>query len=151
MFQIELKEKGVQPVLFVRTVTEISLLPTVVEETQKRISKYIKEAGGKAIDIPYSRYHKNDNIEVDVEIGIPIAAKLPGKGEIRSTVIPAGKYVVARYSGPFKTMDRAYGGILKWIYEEDLKPTSPYFGYFYESDETIPKFELTAKIIVPVE
>lgn len=151
MFQIEVKEKGAQPVLFVRTVTEISLLHTIVEETEKRIKKYIKEAGGKAIDIPYSRYHKNDQTEVDIEIGIPVSSKIPGKGEIRSMVIPEGKYVVARYTGPYKEMDRAYEGILRWIYEEDLKPTGPYYGYFYESDETIPKFELTAKLIVPVE
>lgn len=150
MFQIELTEKKEQPVLFIRTVTDINKLLEVTEEAQNKINKYIKESGGKAIDVPYSRYHKTTQTEVDLEIGIPVASSLPGKGEIESGIIPAGKYVVAKYSGLLKDMDKTHDGILKWIYEEDLKPTGPYFGYTYEVDDTNPEIEISTKIIVPV-
>lgn len=152
MFEISLQEKKAQPIIFIRTTTPLDMLPKLLEDTSLKIKRYIKENGATATDVPYTRYH--DGLlgnDVDVEIGVPVSKEIPGSGDLRSSVLPAGKYVSAMYKGDPDELEKAYDGILKWIDEADLKPAGAYFEYYYVEDENAPLEEFTAKIVVPVE
>ncbi len=152
MFEIALEVKKAQPVVFIRTRTQIDKLPELLEETSTKINRFIKENGAKATDVLYTRYHDGSMVgnEVDVEIGMPVSKELQGVGEIKCSVIPEGKYVAATYKGDPDELEKAYDGILKWIDEADLTPSGAYFEYYYGEDENAPAEEFTAKIVVPV-
>jgi effector-binding domain-containing protein len=150
MFEISLQEKKAQPVIFIRTKTQIDMLPKLLEETTMKIMRYLKENGVTASDVLYTRYHDGQlNNDVDVEIGMPVSKEVQGIGDLRGSVIPAGKYVVATYKGDPDELENTYSGILKWIDEADLKPTGAYFEYYY--GEEVDSEEFRAKIVVPVE
>ncbi|MBP1745279.1 MAG: transcription activator, effector binding protein [Firmicutes bacterium] len=151
MFEISLQEKKAQPVIFIRTKTQIDMLPKLLEETSVKIKRYLKEAGVMGTDVLYTRYHDGQQIgnDLDVEIGMPISQEVQGIGELRGSVIPAGKYVVATYTGDPDELEKTYDGILKWIDEADLKPSGAYFEYYYGEEENVPE-EFKAKIVVPV-
>lgn len=150
MFEISLQEKKAQPVIFMRTKIQIDMLPKLLEETSAKIKRYLKESGVTASDVLYTRYH--DGLlgnDVDVEIGMPVSKEVQGIGELRSSVLPAGKYVYATYKGDPDELEKAYDGILKWIDEADLKPAGAYFEYYYGEEGDSEEFR--AKIVVPVE
>jgi effector-binding domain-containing protein len=156
MFEISLQEKKPQPVVFIRTKVQIDMLPKLLEETDEKIKRYLKDNRITATDTLYTRYHNAqpgiDVIDViDVEIGVPVSMEVQGNSELRSSVIPAGRYVTAMYKGDPDELETAYEGILKWIYEADLKPAGAYFEYYYGEDEDTPIEDFIAKIVVPVE
>jgi effector-binding domain-containing protein len=156
MFEISLQEKKPQPVVFIRTKVQIDMLPKLLEETDEKIKRYLKDNRITATDTLYTRYHNAqpgiDVIDViDVEIGVPVSMEVQGNSELRSSVIPAGRYVTAMYKGDPDELETAYEGILKWIYEADLKPAGAYFEYYYGEDENTPIEDFIAKIVVPVE
>ena len=150
MFEISLQEKTAQPVIFIRTKIQIDMLPNLLEETTLKIMRYLKENGVKASDVLYTRYHDGQlNNELDVEIGMPVSKEVQGIGDLKGSVIPTGKYVVATYKGDPDELENTYRGILKWIDEADLKPTGAYFEYYYGEENDSEEFR--AKIVVPVE
>jgi effector-binding domain-containing protein len=156
MFEISLQEKKPQPVVFIRAKVQIDMLPKLLEETDEKIKRYLKDNRITATDTLYTRYHNAqpgiDVIDViDVEIGVPVSMEVQGNSELRSSVIPAGRYVTAMYKGDPDELETAYEGILKWIYEADLKPAGAYFEYYYGEDENTPIEDFIAKIVVPVE
>jgi effector-binding domain-containing protein len=156
MFEISLQEKKPQPVVFIRAKVQIDMLPKLLEETDEKIKRYLKDNRITATDTLYTRYHNAqpgiDVIDViDVEIGVPVSMEVQGNSELRSSVIPAGRYVTAMYKGDPDELETAYEGILKWIYEADLKPAGAYFEYYYGEDEDTPIEDFIAKIVVPVE
>ncbi len=150
MFEISLQEKKAQPVIFIRTKTQIDTLPKLLEETTMKIMRYLKENGVSASDALYTRYHDGQlNNEIDVEIGMPVSKEVQGIGDLRGSVIPEGKYVIATYKGDPDELENTYNGILKWIDEADLKPTGAYFEYYYGEEGDSEEFR--AKIVVPVK
>jgi len=162
MFEISLQEKKAQPVVFIRTKVQIDMLPKLLEETDEKIKRYLKDTGIKATDTLYTRYHNalpgidvngvNDvNDIIDLEIGVPVSTEVQGNSELKSSVVPAGRYVTAMYKGDPDELETAYEGILKWIYEADLKPAGAYFEYYYGENEDTPVEDFIAKIVVPVE
>jgi len=156
MFEISLQEKKAQPVVFIRTKVQIDMLPKLLDETNEKIKRYLKENRVTATDTLYTRYHNAlpgvDAADgIDVEIGVPVSMEVQGNSELRSSVVPAGKYVTAMYKGDPDELEKAYEGILKWIDEADLKPAGAYFEYYYGEDEDAPIEDFKAKIVVPVE
>jgi effector-binding domain-containing protein len=159
MFEISLQEKKAQPVVFIRAKVQIDMLPKLLEETDEKIKRYLKDIGVKATDTLYTRYHNalpgidviDVNEVIDVEIGVPVSTEVQGNSELKSSIVPAGRYVTAMYKGDPDELETAYEGILKWIYEADLKPAGAYFEYYYGEDEETPVEDFVAKIVVPVE
>lgn len=156
MFEISMQEKKAQPVVFIRAKVQIDMLPKLLEETDEKIKRYLKETGVKATDTLYTRYHNalpgiDVNEVIDVEIGVPVSTEVQGNSELKSSIVPAGRYVTAMYKGDPDELETAYEGILKWIYEADLKPAGAYFEYYYGEDEETPVEDFVAKIVVPVE
>jgi len=151
MFKIELHEQNSQPVLSIKTKTTMEQLPKIIGENYKKIMDYLNELGEHPSDAPFTAYHNLDMQALDVEMGFPVSKQLPGRGEIISGEIPAGKIVSAMYMGPYSGIEKTYEGIFKWISEEDLKPTGVYFEYYMNSPDEVPENELLTKIVIPVK
>lgn len=98
---IELREQGAQPVLFIRKRTSLEGLSLLIGESYGKIAAYLEELGQQLEDMPYTAYYSLDMQDMDVEMGFPVARPLPGKGEIEAGEVPAGRYVICMYQGVF--------------------------------------------------
>lgn len=56
-----------------------------------------------------------DMENLEVEIGFPISADLPGRGDIVRGSIPEGLYVFSVYMGPYSQMQVKYGEMAEWV------------------------------------
>ncbi|RYD03612.1 hypothetical protein N752_18740 [Desulforamulus aquiferis] len=89
-YKFELNEQQAQPVLSMRTRTAVGNLPQELGKAYHTIINYLNELGEKPFEAPFAAYYNMDMEDLDVEMGFPVAKPLPGKGEIKSSEIPAG-------------------------------------------------------------
>ncbi len=82
--------------------------------------------------------------EMDIEVGAPIATPLPGEGQVKSGLLPAGRYASLIYIGLGLAANKA---LLEWIRANKLQldkwtdPKGDAFGCRYEAYLTDPKVE----------
>jgi len=87
-YDCELVDQPAQPALSIRTTTSIKELPNELGRAYGEIGQYMGEIGAQPAGAPYAAYFTFEMESMDIEIGFPIASRLPGKGKIQSTEIP---------------------------------------------------------------
>jgi effector-binding domain-containing protein len=76
-----------------------SLLPPLNRE----VGAWLANKGMKPSGAPIIRYLTTDMTrKLDIEVGWLVAAAVPGDDRITAGVIPAGRYAVLTYTGPYK-------------------------------------------------
>jgi hypothetical protein len=67
------------------------------------------------VDAPFFKYNSvGDDGQIDLEWGAPVPPGLVGDKLVHTGTLPAGRYVTAMYTGPFR-------GLLNWIAVSDLE------------------------------
>lgn len=150
-FVIEMVETQEQPTLVLKTVTPVSELPKILGKAFMDIVTHIMELGEQPVGPAFVGYFNMDMERLELEIGFPVSKALPGKGDIVSGSIPAGKQVSRMYKGPYMEMPPAYEEIQKWIKDNGYKPLGPVYEHYYNSPEEVPESELLTKIVFLVE
>ena len=136
----EVKEQKVQHSLSIRKTTSVQNLPEVLGESYMKIMQYMGEIGEFPTGAPYTAYFNMDMQNLEVEIGFPVATKLPEKGSIKPSEIPAGKYASCLYTGPYNEIESAYKTLTKWIDDNGYEPSGiAYEFYLNDPGETSPE------------
>jgi effector-binding domain-containing protein len=93
----------------------------------------------------FLRYHVIDMAgEMDVEVGVPVAAPLRGEGRVKPGLLPAGRYASLIYVGLGLAANKA---LQEWAHAKNLQldkwadPKGDAFGCRYEAYLTDPKVE----------
>ena len=84
-YKCELLEQETQPTLTIRTKSTVQNLPEVLGKSYQKIMQYLGELGEQATGAPFTAYFNLDIQNLDVEIGFPVAKKLPNKDDIKAT------------------------------------------------------------------
>lgn len=150
-YNIELKEKGVQPVLAIRKTTSVGELPKEIGKAYGSIMQYMNELGEQPAEAPYTAYYNLDMEHLDVEMGFPVLKKLAGRGEIIAAEIPAGRFVECTYKGPYAGMEPVYEDMNKWIAEKGYEATGTAYEVYYNSPGEVPESELLTRIMLPLK
>lgn len=150
-YQFELIDEKEQPVLSMRTRTSVDKLPQELGKAYGAIVRYIEEIGEKTEGPAFAAYYNMDMNDLDVEMGFLVPKPIPGKGEIRANVIPAGKQAVYLYKGPYAEMEPAYNALTAWIAEKGYVPTGVSYEFYYNSPMEVPESELLTKIMFPLK
>lgn len=150
-YKFELTEQPTQPVLSIRTRTAVGNLPQEIGKAYQAIIQYLNEIGEKPSDVPFAVYYNMDMDDLDVEMGFPVSGPLAGKGEIKSSEIPAGKQISCLYKGPYSQMEPVYNAMMQWINENGYTPTGVSYEFYYNSPAEVPESELLTKIVFPLK
>ena len=143
----EVKDQSALPVLSIRTRTPVENLPQVLGQGYAAIAQYLGELGQQPAGPPFAGYFNMDMQDLDIEIGFPIARKLPEKGEIKISEIPSGKAATCLYTGPYSDIEPAYNALSRWISDNGHESTGVvYEFYLNDPDETSPD-ELKTQIL----
>jgi len=70
---------------------------------------------------PFFRYHLVDmEVELDVEVGVPLADPIGGDGEVNAGILPAGRYACLTQVGHPDRLIEVTQGLLAWGDEHDI-------------------------------
>ena len=111
-----------QPYVAIRTKVPIpfgALLPPMWDEVHAwLVSRNLAAAGA-----PFIRYLTTDmETRLDIEVGFPVAAAVTGDGRISAGILPAGRYAVLEYTGPYEGdgVFKANVAMMEWAKEKDI-------------------------------
>lgn len=149
--ECEVIEQSPQPVLSIRTRTVVQNLPQLIGEAYGKIAQYLYELGAQPAGEPFVGYFNLDMQDLDVEIGFPVAAELPGKGEIQSSEFPGGKHAQCVYTGPYQEMAPAYDAMNAWLQEHHYEVTGVSYEFYLNSPQEVPLEQLQTKIMFPLK
>jgi effector-binding domain-containing protein len=150
-YKIDFVEKSSQPVLSIRTRTSVGNLPKEIGRAYAAIIQYLNEIGEQPLDAPFTAYYNLDMEDLDVEMGFPVSKPLPGKEEIMSGEVPAGRQVCSMFKGPYSQMVPLYNAMNKWISDKGYTAVGTAYEYYYNSPTDVPESELLTKVVLPLK
>jgi effector-binding domain-containing protein len=150
-YEIKLLELPDQHVLTMRTVTAVENLPAFLGKAYKAVMDHMVSLGDNPTGMPFCAYYNMDMKALDVEAGFPIAKALPEKGEVKSTVIPGGKFVSTIHRGPYDSVGPAYDALLEWAEAQGYEPTGVAYEYYLNDPNADPSIVAETEIRYPLK
>ncbi len=149
--QVELKDEPAQPVLSTRTRAAVDQMPMLLGKVYGEIMQYLGGLGEPPAGPPFVAYYNLDMQNLDIEVGFPVAKRLPGKGDIQAGEIPAGKFASYLYVGPYAECGPAYEVVHKFIADNGYTPTGVAYEYYLNDPSAIPHEEPQTLIVLAVK
>ena len=134
--------------LSIRTQSAVQNLGAVIGPTFGKIAGYLSELGISLTGDPFIGHFNTDMENLDLEIGILLEEKVPDKGDVKMSEIPAGKYAVTIHRGSYNELKNANMMLNKWIEDNNYVSTNIGFEFYLNEPGTVPEEELETKIIV---
>lgn len=148
--RFEIIKKPKQPVLSVKTTTNVEKLPILIGEIYGKIEEYLTENNEFPSDVPFVRYLNMDMNNLKVEIGIPVYKELKGNDEIESSFLPEMKAVYSMFRGPYNQLEPFYNEMIEFINENKLTPDMTTIEYYYNDPEDVDESELITSVLMPI-
>lgn len=145
----EILQKAAQPALTIRTTTRVEDLPALIGASYGKLSSYLKEMGESLAYVPYVAYYNMDMQHLDVEMGFPVAHALEGRGDIQAGSIPAGKYVICMFRGPYNEVEPVYNEMNAWMKDRGYVPSGTAYEHYYNGPG-FPESEMLTMIAMPL-
>jgi AraC family transcriptional regulator len=124
-YSIETKELSSQPALVIRRRINRSELAATLGALYGRIFQYSQQSGAALAGPPFTRYLEWGPGLIHIEAGMPVAAAVPGNGEIAADALPSGPVAFATHAGPYETLNEAHAAVEIWIAAQGLAPAGP--------------------------
>jgi len=150
---IEMLKQPEQPILYIRTKTDMAGLPDVIGGGFTKISSYLKELDEMLTDLPFVAYPGYDSMDennIEVIVGFHIAKLLPEKEDIKSMMLPERKVIFSMYRGKYEDMAPLYIEIAQWIKDNGYEGTGTSYEYYYNGPNT-PEEDLLTRIVMPLK
>jgi effector-binding domain-containing protein len=148
---VELNETKEQAVISIRKTTSVGQLQQELGQAFMLVTQYLAELGESPAGSVFACYYNMDMEHLDVEMGIPVAKALAGKGEIKAGCIPAGKQVSAVHKGAYTQMEGLYNVMAEWMKAKDLTPTGVVYEFYLNSPMEVPESELLTRVVFLVK
>jgi effector-binding domain-containing protein len=141
----KIDERREQPYMGIRIQTPMKGMSKVISKIFKEMHRWEIEQSVEPVGPPFLRYHVIDMAgEMDIEVGTPVAAILPGNGRVNPGVIPAGRYASLVYTGSGYTGNKT---LVEWAKANGIfwdrwdDPKGDAFRSRYETYLTDPQIE----------
>jgi effector-binding domain-containing protein len=96
----KVEQRAEQRYMGIRTQVPHTKFPEIIPQCLGELFAWLGARGVPPAGAPFMRYYVIDMAgNMDVELGVPIAAAMPGEGRIASGAIPAGRYASLVYTG----------------------------------------------------
>lgn len=116
----EIVERAEQPYAAVRGTVTLETFGEIADRLPELIGSLLQR-GVELAGAPFFRYTLIDmQAQLEVEAGVPIAAVLPGDGDMFGDVLPAGRYVSLTHVGHPDELLEVTGRLREWAAEQGL-------------------------------
>jgi effector-binding domain-containing protein len=149
--ECNVREQPAQPILAIRLTTAVEQLPQEMGRAFGAIAAYLSEVSQAPAGPPYAAYYNMDMQHLDVEMGFPTAARLPGRGEIVSGEIAGGRKASCVHVGPYDKMNVAYDALTRFVQERGDTPTGVAYEFYLNDPTQTPAAELQTLVVFPLK
>jgi GyrI-like small molecule binding domain len=107
MTEPQIQQRDALPYLAIRSEVTNGI-PAVVDRTFPRLFAWLGRHGVEPAGPPFIRYLEVDHNgePLEIEVAAPVATGAPeGDGQVRAGTLPAGRYVTALHTGPYRHDD----------------------------------------------
>ena len=129
----------------VRQVARMDELSTVFPAAYERVSAASGAAGGQLVGPAYARYFGMPRDTVDVEIGFGVAGPIDVPGLV-VTQNPAFKAAIGTHVGPYAALPDAYGELMTWIGDQQVRTTDEMFEFYDSMPDELPESTVTRMV-----
>ena len=150
-YEIKLLEMTDQPTLVMRSIMPVGKLPEFFGKAYGGIISYLTEIGDYPAGMPFAAYHNLDMNAMDVEAGFPVARNLEGKGDIRSSLIPGGKFLSTLHIGSYDSLKPAYDAWHNGLSIITLVPTGVAYEYYLNDPSADPSISPETEVRFPLK
>jgi effector-binding domain-containing protein len=137
--------------LVVRTSTPVEKLSEVMGSSYGEIMQVMGSSGAQPAGAPFAMYHNMDMSNLDVEIGFPVAAAVPGSGRVKAGKLPGGRAAVTLHVGPYGKIGEAYDRLTAFVKEKGLNPESFCYEFYLNDPAETPPEQLQTEIYFPLK
>ncbi len=125
-----------QPILGIRIATKMDeTLGQVMGALFGEVMGYIIESGQPPAGMPLAIYHSmGQNLDVDLECAIPVAAPMEGRGRITAGQLPAGKAATVTHVGAYNQLGTTWDALSEWMDSQGLEPAEASCWEVYVTD-----------------
>jgi effector-binding domain-containing protein len=145
-----IREQAAQPYLAIRVRSSIGEMGKVLGESYGAIGAYLGEIGQQPTGAPFTAFHNQDMQDMDVEIGMPTAVQLEGRGKIYGAVIPAGRVAECVYTGSYRKMEPAYEQLAQFVADQGEEPTGVAYEVYIDDPGEKTQEEVRTLIVFPL-
>jgi effector-binding domain-containing protein len=96
-----------QPYAGIRETTAPDGIPAVVDRGFPDLFGWLAERGLEPAAAPFIRYHTTGD-ELDLELGVPVAAPVEAAGRVAPGTLPAGRWATVLHAGPYDGLRDAW-------------------------------------------
>jgi effector-binding domain-containing protein len=149
-YQCEIVERIMQPALSISRTVSIQALPQTLGQVFVQIAQYLQECDEPAAGPPFVAYYNMDMQALQVEIGMPVAHNLPGKGEIQAVQMPSGKLGACVHIGPYEEIGAAYEALTAYVQDSGYQASGVSYEIYLNDPTCTPPQELRTQILFPL-
>ncbi len=155
---LEIRDASPTLTAAVRVWRPMTTLAEAFGELLPRIAGQVAQLGGTIGGAPYARYHAMHEGSVDIEIGAPVIAAVPGlpgiadieRGEVGASELPGGRVAVMVHTGPYATLGASWQRMEGLLAEGGLVESGPGWEDYVDDPEIVPPDRLRTEIVIPV-
>jgi len=123
-----------------------------------KLRQYLKSHGARSAGPPMFICHEtpkevvkvNLQHNADVEVVIPVSARVEGNAQIACYELPGGPMARITHRGPYEKSATAYRQLFAWIAENHKKVAGPTREVYLNDPHKVPSAELLIEIYAPV-
>jgi len=114
-------ERPEQPYVAIRGLVTMQTIGSIADRLPE-VFVWLAEHGLEPTGAPFFKYNRIDmERQLEVEVGVPVAATAEGDGEVRSGVLPAGRYATVTHVGHPDELVGVTAALLDWAAQQGLR------------------------------
>lgn len=149
--EVEFGERAPQPAMAVRVRSAVENLSAAFDAGYTEIAAYLGETGVTPIGAPFAIYHNMDMTDMDVEMGMPVVATVPGRGRVYPMELPGGTWATTMHVGPYDQVSGAYEVLMAAVAGEGFAPGEISCEFYLNEPGTVSPDQLQTLVGFPLK
>jgi effector-binding domain-containing protein len=108
----ELKDLEERSYIGIRQMIPPAKMAEMMGPLYMRLYGYVGQKGLQPVGGALAIYYSEPTPDFDVECAVTVNGDVEGEGDIKPGTIPAGKYLMTRYVGPYEGLRDAWGAFM---------------------------------------
>jgi effector-binding domain-containing protein len=131
--------------------TTIPQIAQSIGEFLTAVGSQLGASGIQPVGMPYTRYHRVDGQDLDLEAGMPIKSAIAGSGRVQCGELPAGPVASTVHVGPYERLPDAGAALTAWAAANGRRPAGPNWEiYLNDPTEVAGPHEYRTEVHMPL-
>jgi effector-binding domain-containing protein len=114
-------ERPEQPYVAISGLVTMQTVGAIADRLPE-VFRWLAEHGLEPAGAPFFKYNLIDmDRKLEIEVGVPVAAIAEGDGDVRSGVLPAGRYATVGHVGHPDELIDVTAALLEWAADQGLR------------------------------